>query len=130
MGPKKKTILGLLVFSPLWVIKSAHCIIEGLYWKSPAFLFQIPYSLWKQIRPSQKTKQKIHTAKTKCRKFETNIPKKDYRGLSSNFHIHVSVSELYIPTMGLPILLEEICRLILGIHKLEIRAEAALFPEK
>jgi hypothetical protein len=25
----------------------------------------------------------------------------EYRGLSPNFHIHVSVSELYIPTMGL-----------------------------
>jgi hypothetical protein len=42
---------------------------------------------------------------------------KEYRGLSPNFHIHVSVSELYIPTMGLPVLLEEICRLILGIYK-------------
>ncbi len=37
--------------------------------------------------------------------------------LSPNFHIHVSESELYIPTMGLPVLLEEICRLILGIYK-------------
>jgi hypothetical protein len=37
-------------------------------------------------------------------------------GLSPNIHIHVSVSELYIPTMGLPVLLEEICRLILGIY--------------
>ncbi len=40
-----------------------------------------------------------------------------YRGLSPNFHFDVSVSELYIPTMGLPLLLEEICRLILGIYK-------------
>jgi hypothetical protein len=37
------------------------------------------------------------------------FPEKEYRGLSPNFHIHVSVSELYIPTMGLPVLLEEIC---------------------
>ncbi len=42
------------------------------------------------------------------------FPEKEYRGLSPNFHIHVSVSELYIPTMGLPVLLEEICRLILA----------------
>jgi hypothetical protein len=42
---------------------------------------------------------------------------KEYRGLSPNFHIHVSVSELYFPTMGLPVLLEEIRRLILGIYK-------------
>ena len=27
------------------------------------------------------------------------FPEKEYRGLSPNFHIHVSVSELYIPTM-------------------------------
>jgi hypothetical protein len=45
------------------------------------------------------------------------FPEKEYRGLSPNFHIHVSVSELYIPTMGLPVLLEEICSLILGIYK-------------
>jgi hypothetical protein len=46
--------------------------------------------------------------------------------------MHVSVSELYIPMMGLPVLLKEICRLILGIRHMyvEIGAEAALFPEK
>ena len=42
---------------------------------------------------------------------------KELPGLSPNFHIYVSVSELYITTMGLPVLLEEICRLILGIYK-------------
>jgi hypothetical protein len=36
------------------------------------------------------------------------FPEKEYRGLSPNFHIHVSVRGLYIPTIGLPILLEEI----------------------
>jgi hypothetical protein len=45
------------------------------------------------------------------------FPEKEYRGLCLNSHIHVSVSELYIPTMGLPVLLEEICRLIMGIYK-------------
>jgi hypothetical protein len=44
------------------------------------------------------------------------FPEKEYRGLSPNFHIHVSVSELYIPTMGLPFLLEEICGPILKIY--------------
>ncbi len=46
--------------------------------------------------------------------------------------------DLYIPTIGLPILLEDICRPILGLHvfithrhmNVEIGAEAALFPEK
>jgi hypothetical protein len=45
------------------------------------------------------------------------FPEKEYRGLSHNFHIHVSVSELYIPTVGLPFLLEEICGPILRIYK-------------
>jgi hypothetical protein len=45
------------------------------------------------------------------------FPEKEYRGLSPNLHIHVSVNELGIPTMGLPVLLEEICILILGIYK-------------
>jgi hypothetical protein len=45
------------------------------------------------------------------------FPGKEYLGLSPNFHIHVSVSELYITMMGLSVLLEEICRLILGIYK-------------
>ncbi len=45
------------------------------------------------------------------------FPEKEYRVLSPNFHIHVSVRELYIPTMCLPFLLEEICGPILGIYK-------------
>jgi hypothetical protein len=45
------------------------------------------------------------------------FPEKKYRGLSPNFHIHVSVSDLYIPTIGLPILLEEIYRPMLGLYK-------------
>jgi hypothetical protein len=45
------------------------------------------------------------------------VPEKEYRGLSPNFHIHVSVSELYILMMELPFLLEEICGPILGIYK-------------
>ncbi len=46
------------------------------------------------------------------------------------------MSGLYIPTIGLPILLEEICRPILGMYKsltdlnVEIGAEAAPFREK
>ncbi len=63
------------------------------------------------------------------------FPEKEYRGLSPNFHIHGSVSDLYISAIGLPSLLEEICRPILGTiaHRhtnIQIGAEAALFPEK
>jgi hypothetical protein len=34
-------------------------------------------------------------------------PEKELHGLSPNIHILVSVSDLYIPTIGLPILLQE-----------------------
>ncbi len=57
------------------------------------------------------------------------FPEKEYRGLSPNFHIHVSVSYLYTPTMGLPILLEEICRPILGLYESHMNVEIG-FPEK
>ncbi len=45
------------------------------------------------------------------------FPEKEYRGLSPNFHIHASVSDKYIPTISLPILLEEISTPILGLYK-------------
>jgi hypothetical protein len=35
------------------------------------------------------------------------FPEKELRGLSPNIDIHVSVSDLYILTIGLPILLQE-----------------------
>jgi hypothetical protein len=50
----------------------------------------------------------IHTAKTQYRKFETNNPRKGIaRTASVPIDIHGSVSDLYIPTISLPILLQE-----------------------
>ncbi len=46
-------------------------------------------------------------AKTQYRKFETNIPRKKLRGHSPNIHIQVSMRDLYIPRIGLSILLQE-----------------------
>jgi hypothetical protein len=59
----------------------------------------------------------VCTAKKNTKISKQIFPKKEYRGLSPNFHIHASMSDLYIPTVGLPILLEEICRPILGLYK-------------
>ncbi len=42
-----------------------------------------------------------------AKKSKQIFPEKELLGLSPNFHIHVSVSGLYIPTIGLPILLQE-----------------------
>jgi hypothetical protein len=80
----------------------------------------------------------IFTAKTNTDISKQIFPQKEYRGLSPNFHIHASVSDLYIPRIGLPILLEEICRPILGLyksnrsqtHECGMWNEATLFPEK
>ncbi len=60
----------------------------------------------------------LHTLQRQNTEISKQIfPEKKYRGLSHNFHIHASVSDLYITTIGLPILLEEICRPILGLYK-------------
>jgi hypothetical protein len=45
------------------------------------------------------------------------FPEKELRGNSPNFHIHVSVNNLYISTIDLLILLQEIFGPILGIYK-------------
>ncbi len=59
------------------------------------------------------------TSKRQYRKFEKNIPRKGIARRQSNIHIHLSVSDLYIPRMGLPILLQEntVCGSILRIYK-------------
>ncbi len=50
----------------------------------------------------------VYTAKTQYRKFSTKIfPEKELCDLSPNFHIYASVSNLYIPMIGLTILLQE-----------------------
>ncbi len=49
----------------------------------------------------------IRTAKTQYRNLKQIFPEKELRGHSPNSYIHVSVSDLYIPTIGrLPILLQ------------------------
>ncbi len=65
------------------------------------------------------------------------FPEKELRSRSPNFHIHVSVSDLYIPTMDLPILLQENIWTdpgnLINAHRrmdLEIGTEAGQLPGK
>jgi hypothetical protein len=90
-------------------------------------------ALRQQIRPRSKHKRLTHkkamhenlskrVAFLHCKEpipqnREKNFQEKELRGHSPNFHIHVSMSDLYIPTIDLPILLQEICGPILGIYK-------------
>jgi hypothetical protein len=62
----------------------------------------------------------LTNALQKTNAFETNIPRKGIANATvpvSTIHIHVSVSDSYVPTIDLPILLQEICAPILGIYK-------------
>jgi hypothetical protein len=55
--------------------------------------------------------------RTNTENWKQIFPEKELRGHSPNFHIHVSVRDLYIPMIVLPILLQEICGSIMGIYK-------------
>ncbi len=84
-------------------------------------LARLELAIFSTVRQFFFTCTRYHLTNTLQRQNAENLkqifPEKEYRGLSPNSHIHVSVSKLSIPTMGLPVLLEEICRLILGIYK-------------
>ncbi len=82
--------------------------IEGVHWGGPRFFDVVLFSSYPLPphckEPLPKIGGKI-------------FPEKELRGHSHNFHIHVSVSDLYIPTINLPILLQIKCGPILGIYK-------------
>jgi hypothetical protein len=77
----------------------------------------VPEEHYSIIRVSERSIDDAALARQNAENLKQIFPRKEYRGLSPNFHIHVSGSELYIPMMGLPFLLEEICGPILGIYK-------------
>ncbi len=91
---------------------------------------------WAPLKVQWGRKLHFYSSYSKC---ANTIPRKELRGHSPNFHIHVSVSDLYIQTIDLTILLQENMWTDLGntVYKsltwhmnVEIGTEAARFPEK
>jgi hypothetical protein len=86
---------------------AAKSFAQHLQWPTIAETVKIP--------PSQNfghpTRQRKHTKNSK-QKFS----EKELLGQSLSFHRHVPLSDLYIITVGLPVLLQEICGPILGIY--------------
>ncbi len=78
---------------------------------------------------------RISHLSTLQRKFDYVFPERELRGLITNFYIHISVSDLYIPTIGPPIFLQPSRQADFGnisiAHRyinVEIRTKAAQFP--
>jgi hypothetical protein len=68
------------------------------------------YVAWQLFVSNMHCKESIPKIRNKY------FPEKELRGHNPHFHFHVSVSNLYIPTIDLPILLQEIGAQILGIY--------------
>ncbi len=86
-------------YEGIWFWQIINVLPEPLLIDKYSIGYQITTNLILVLTP--------HTAKTQYWKFETNILRKKFADLGNNFHIHVSVNDLYIPTIGLPILLQE-----------------------
>jgi hypothetical protein len=69
------------------------------------------------MKPEIANKNGLLTAKNQNQKLETDTPRNGIVRPQSRFPHSVSVSVLFIPTIDLPILLQEICGPILGIFK-------------
>jgi hypothetical protein len=78
----------------------------------------------------------VRTAKNQYQKLETYITRK---GIARPQSTLMCLRDLVIPTIDLPILVQEMCGLILGIYKsltdtcdmnVEMGTEAVQFPEK
>jgi hypothetical protein len=93
-----------------WVYRLAD---SHTYLGSPWLPF---YSMFLHVSPFYRIV--LHSARTQCRKFEIKIPQdKELRGHSPSSYIPVSLSDLYIPMIGLPILLQENRWTTVGIYR-------------
>jgi hypothetical protein len=96
--------------APIAIARSSWCYITKIFFTKHRYH-------WKLRRQGQ-ARLFMYTG-THCREPIPKIRNKysHKRNCSRSFHILVSVSDFYIPTIDLPILLQEICGPILGIYK-------------
>jgi hypothetical protein len=93
---------------PYFPVSPAPCVnnIEGLppddYTEKKVIGFPVPCrdDVTNQTLPGGPQRHNTENSKQ-------IFPEKELRGLSPNAYIHVSVSDLYIPAISLPILLQE-----------------------
>ncbi len=93
-----------------WAMGHALYSTLSLYWV-PKTLFLIPWPTL-QMRGGWEFNVNVWFPEIKLL-----FPKQKYNVLSPNSYTHISVRDLYISRVGLPILLQEICGPILGIYK-------------
>jgi hypothetical protein len=62
---------------------------------------------WVSISCAGTTQDMCSLKRTNAENSKQIFPEKELRGHRPNFHIHVSVSDLFIPTIDLPILLQK-----------------------
>ncbi len=73
--------------------------LQMMHWQSDALTTRLDL-----IR----TRLVLTLQRTKTENLKQTFPEKELRGHILKFHIHVSMSDLYITTIDLPILLQEI----------------------
>jgi hypothetical protein len=88
-------------------VRSVPCPCENLLWESGCTANERP------VRIQYKCLVPIYVFP----EIKLLFPKQKYNVLSPISYTEISVRDLYISRIGLPILLQEICGLILGIYK-------------
>ncbi len=103
-------ILYVLGIISLLTANSCHSFTRKTSINAETFVYQPIHA-----RPGSFHHQPIPLQRTNSENWKQIFPGKELRGHSPDFHIHVSVSDLYITTNDLPFLLQEICGPILRI---------------
>ncbi len=97
------------------VLKASASLKSSMAWcGARALKYVLKYIIfWKTLTEKISTSvQKICKSRLALQRHNTEnskpiFPEKELLGLSPNFYVHLSVSDLYIPTIDLPILLQE-----------------------